>query len=238
MIKLLFLAFMTTTAQAQWTSADYQAGKCVSVNAGGVDLSSVTTALAGKQASGSYLTSSSAISPANVDLSTVTTALATKQSATTAVPASNVDLSTVTTALSGKQSTTAAVPIANVSLSTVTAWLQLLLTSGTVTAQLANAITISSAIPTGNVNLSTVTTAINLMFPLTGGTVSGATTLSTTTLNWAIDFKSITIAQAKLIVPAIGRTGFFCTNCVPPKILVGTGTSAGNWSDAVGAGFK
>lgn len=89
----------------------------------------------------------------------------------------------------------------------------------------------------GGVDLSSVTTAINLQFPLAGGTVSGATTLSTTTLNWGLGLKSITLVQAQLTVPVIGRA-FYCSNCVPPKVLIGTGTSAGNWADAVGAVFK
>ena len=91
-----------------------------------VDLSTVTTALAGK------LSNTAAISPSLIDLSTVTTALAGKQAAdadlddladgsltaskvgsgyaasglTGAVPTAAVDLATITTALDGKLSTT------------------------------------------------------------------------------------------------------------------------------------
>lgn len=46
-----------------------------------------------------------------------------------------------------------------------------------------------------------------------------------------------TLAQLQILAPIVGQEAY-CTNCAPPKIVVGTGTSAGNWADAVGAGFK
>lgn len=66
-----------------------------------------------------------AVPAAAVNLSTVTTAIAGKLSNTATVPAALVDLSTVTTALAGKLSNTAAVPAGLIDLSTVTAAMSL-----------------------------------------------------------------------------------------------------------------
>jgi hypothetical protein len=98
--------------------ADWLQGRIRPVD---VDLSTVTTALSGKQATGSYITAltgdgtasgpgSAALSithtqPGSVDFSTITTALNGKLATTgtaVAVAAGGVDFSTITTALAGK----------------------------------------------------------------------------------------------------------------------------------------
>ena len=48
---------------------------------------------------------------------------------------------------------------------------------------------------------------------------------------------SQTIAQLQVSSSTIG-TPYYCSNCSPPKIVVATGTLAGNLADAVGGPFK
>lgn len=67
-----------------------------------IDLSTVTTALAGKADSGSVLANNMTVSPLLIDLSTVTTALAGKLDSSLTVSPLLIDLSTVTTALNAK----------------------------------------------------------------------------------------------------------------------------------------
>lgn len=50
-------------------------------------------------------------------------------------------------------------------------------------------------------------------------------------------FTSKTIAQLLAITPAL-RDMYWCSNCSPLKIVIATGTSAGNWADAIGGDFK
>ena len=49
---------------------------------------------------------------------------------------------------------------------------------------------------------------------------------------------SRTVAQLLGIAPSAVGVSFYCNNCSPVKIVVSTGTSAGNFSDAVGGTFK
>lgn len=48
---------------------------------------------------------------------------------------------------------------------------------------------------------------------------------------------SQTIAQLQAATPVVGDT-YTCSNCSPVKLVVATGTSAGNFADAVGGAFK
>ncbi len=53
----------------------------------------------------------------------------------------------------------------------------------------------------------------------------------------AVRFSSRTLAQLLTTTPSVGDT-YFCATCSPAKIVTGTGTSAGNFADAVGGSFK
>lgn len=88
--------------------------------------------------------------------------------------------------------------------------------------------------PTSGVDLSTVTAA------LANKVTSGASvTLSTVTLSGGpISHENKTIAQLKLITPTAKGQEFFCSNCVPPKNVVSTGTAKENWADLTGGPFK
>ena len=81
----------------------------------GVNFSTITSALSGKQSTTAPIPNN------NVDLSTVTAALSGKLSSTAPIASNLIDLSTVTTGLSGKLSTTAQVPSNLVDLSTTAA---------------------------------------------------------------------------------------------------------------------
>ncbi len=75
------------------TGSAADAATATSVVSGGVDFSTITTALGGK------LSNTTTVTPGLIDLSTVTTALSGKLSNTSTVPNGLIDLSTVTTAL-------------------------------------------------------------------------------------------------------------------------------------------
>ena len=47
-----------------------------------------------------------------------------------------------------------------------------------------------------------------------------------------------TIAQLLAITPAQGGVSYFCSNCSPAKMVVSTGTSAGNFADIMGGAFQ
>ncbi|HCC48813.1 MAG TPA: hypothetical protein DEQ38_11965 [Elusimicrobia bacterium] len=49
---------------------------------------------------------------------------------------------------------------------------------------------------------------------------------------------SKTLAALQALVPASKGETYFCETCVPPKIVVSTGTAAGNFADAVGGTFE
>ncbi len=63
------------------------------------------------------------------------------------------------------------------------------------------------------------------------------TTIWGVKLNGLTTLGSRTKAQLRLDVPALGDTAY-CSDCSPKKIVVGTGTNAGNFADSVGAAFK
>lgn len=58
------------------------------------------------------------------------------------------------------------------------------------------------------------------------------------TLSAGVDHTSKTIAQLQAIVPTASGETYYCSDCSPKKLVVSTGTSAGNFADAVGAVFK
>ena len=145
-----------------------------SVPASGVDLSTVTSALSGKQATGNYVTALTGDVTASGPGSVAATVVH--------VPTSAVDLSTVTSALAGKLSTTASISPSLIDLSTVTSALSGKQATGNYITSLTGGITASGPgaaavtivnIPAAAVDLSTVTTAINLMVPKSGGNMSG-----------------------------------------------------------------
>jgi hypothetical protein len=85
--------------------------------------------------------------------------------------------------------------------------------------------------------LNSLNTIANPWTSTSSGTVAAAFTSSTFTLTWAIQLKSLTVAQLKATACADG-CAFYCSNCSPKKIVVSTGGSAGNFADAAGGTFK
>lgn len=75
-------------------------------------------------------------------------------------------------------------------------------------------------------------------------TVSGTSTMAAATFSGAVTLSaqallySRTVAQLAALAPGAAGGVAYCSNCSPPKVVVGTGTAAGNWADAVGATFK
>ena len=63
---------------------------------------------------------------------------------------------------------------------------------------------------------------------ITGGSVGGTAVLAS---------YSRTISQLRGIAPTVGDV-YFCNDCNQPKIVVATGTSAGNFADALGGQFQ
>jgi hypothetical protein len=72
------------------------------------------------------------------------------------------------------------------------------------------------------------------------GMSCGKTTAPNATLDVAggIAHYSRTIAQLQAIVPGAVGVVYYCSNCSPAKLVVSTGTSAGNFADAVGGAFQ
>ncbi len=66
-----------------------------------------------------------------------------------------------------------------------------------------------------------------------GATFSGEVTFSSAAVN-----TSQTIAQLLAKTPGVVGMQQYCSNCSPPKLVISTGTSAGNWADAIGGTFK
>jgi len=58
-----------------------------------------------------------------------------------------------------------------------------------------------------------------------------------TIVGGGVNFYSRSIAQLLAISPVLGDT-YFCNTCSPLKIVIGTGTSAGNFADPAGGTFK
>lgn len=50
--------------------------------------------------------------------------------------------------------------------------------------------------------------------------------------------QNLTIAQLQVVPITQRGTTYYCTNCSPPKIVISTGTAAGNFADATGGAFK
>jgi hypothetical protein len=76
-----------------------------------------------------------------------------------------------------------------------------------------------------------------------GGNVAPMYLMATTSgllgNNMTINLTSNTLADLLVMTPTVVGQIRFCSTCVPPKIVVSTGTSGwGQWADAVGAVFK
>ena len=54
----------------------------------------------------------------------------------------------------------------------------------------------------------------------------------------ALVLQPLTIAQLQVVPLTRPGITYYCSNCSPPKIVVSTGTAAGNFADAVGGSFK
>ncbi len=156
-MNLFFLAVFLLApglVMAQWSQADYMAGRCVAVLAGGVDLSTATTALAAKAAAG-----------ANGDITAHT------------------------------------IPVTHTSTTTFKP-------------------------------LSVSSQAYVVDFSSANGTrVAGITA------NGLIALGSLSVAQLLGTVCGLPCTAY-CNNCSPKKMVISTGSAAGNFADAVGGAFK
>lgn len=140
-----------------------------------------------------------------------------------AVSPGAVDFSTITTALGGKLSTTGSISTSLIDLSTVTTALNAKLST-------------TAGISPGLIDLSTVTIAVATK----QNTITSAMTLSvgTTTMSGALTLQSLTKVQLVAITPTAKGQEYFCTDCVPPKDVVSTGTSKANFADTTGGTFK
>ena len=85
---------------------------------------------------------------------------------------------------------------------------------------------IRAGLAPGGVDFSTVTAAIALRLPAAGGTMTGR-----------LGLLNQTKVQLRAISPTLGDV-YYCSDCSPKKIVVATGTNAGNFADAVGGVFK
>lgn len=210
-------------------------GQAASVASGGVDFSTITSALNTKLSSAaipsgfvdfSTITSalnsklsSGAIPSGFVDFSTITSALNSKLSSG-AIPSGFVDFSTITSALNSKLSS-GAVPSGFVNLSTVTTWLQTLLTSG--------------PIPSGFVNLSTVTNAVfSISTNNFVGGFNGASQLLQLTSGGvfpALNGAALTNISASTIAASGVNAGTLGASVIASSVAA-TGVAPGSYGDA------
>ena len=61
---------------------------------------------------------------------------------------------------------------------------------------------------------------------------------STVTFNSALVIQNLTLSALQTLAPVHLFQIVGCTTCSPPKMLIATGTSAGNWADPTGGLFK
>jgi len=219
-----------------------------------INLSTVTTALAGK------LSSMAGIPAALVDLSTVTTALGLKADAASVLPANAtvpqalINLSTVTTALAGKLSSTAGVPAALVDLSTA-AGLGANTFTGSQTITASGGLAVTYGIAAGTVTLTGGITASSATFMGNGevrGVIkagSGAVQITNAAGNLdatkltgnlpAINGASLTgviAASVALITSAscdaldAASVGLFCYDTSDNVVSVSTSTGVGGYA--------
>lgn len=98
----------------------------------------------------------------------------------------------------------------------------------------------------GNANLRDITsrqrdrlvTKVGDAVCVDGQALVGATEKKGYIFGGSCGWTSRTLAQLQVSSPAALGATFYCSNCSPAKIVVGTGTALGNWSDAVGGTFK
>lgn len=64
--------------------------------------------------------------------------------------------------------------------------------------------------------------------------ISGGTMI----MNGPVRLQSRTIAQLQAVAPGAAGEQYYCSDCSPSKIVVSTGTSAGNFADAIGGEFR
>lgn len=84
--------------------------------------------------------------------------------------------------------------------------------------------------PASMVTADSANTALTIVYRDSNGAFSAG----------AIDtaVKSETIAELLAETPASVGVERYCNNCSPLKMVVSTGTAAGNWADPAGAAFK
>jgi hypothetical protein len=46
------------------------------------------------------------------------------------------------------------------------------------------------------------------------------------------------VSELQVLIPAVGGQMYFCSNCIPAKVVVSTGPAAGNFADIMGGEFK
>lgn len=101
---------------------------------------------------------------------------------------------------------------------------------------IAGAITVN---PASSVTADSAATGLTIPYRDSNGDFAASTlTLAALVVNGQIDTLSRTVAQAQVLAPIAAGAVIYCSNCSPAKILVGTGTAAGEWADAVGGDFE
>lgn len=263
-LLFLFSWLIPAAANAAWDIEDYKLGTCAvcpssrvdlsttmpksAVDPQYIDLSTVTTALGGK------LSSSAGVSPGLIDLSTVTTALAGKLGTggvAASVASGGVNFSTVTIALQNSTVTVSASLLGNgasssplgVDSSSVAVKQSGLIVNSEIDS---SSITkLGQTIPAGKISAGTMLGGIKIpvgdidlsTVAASGGSATVAFAASTITLSGAARLLSYSILQLQNTTPVLGDM-FWCNNCTLKKVVVATGTSKGNFSDAIGGVFK
>lgn len=92
--------------------------------------------------------------------------------------------------------------------------------------------------PASNATADSANTPLTIIYRDAAGAFSaGIASLSGLVMSGPVGHQSRTVAQLQAIVPALGDS-YYCSDCSPKKLVVSTGTSAGNFADAVGGAFK
>jgi len=92
--------------------------------------------------------------------------------------------------------------------------------------------------PASNATADSANTPLTIIYrDSSGNFVAGQATLAGTVNSAQVGHASKTLAQLQALAAAVGDS-YYCSNCSPAKIVVATGTAAGNFADAVGGTFK
>lgn len=93
--------------------------------------------------------------------------------------------------------------------------------------------------PASNATADSANTPLTIIYrDASGNFAAGQATFAGTVNSAQVGHASKTIAQLQVIVPGAKGDSYFCSDCSPAKLVVSTGTAAGNFADAVGGTFK